>query len=123
MSAQTAPISPGSMAVLQRLVAAAEDLLVDLRVAIDLYGERTPATGPNAADNVERYLTLIAEGVSSNDAAVALRGANLLTTVNKGVGDLETSPADRPLGEKAFDVTRAAIVAAKSLRADVGIGF
>lgn len=61
--------------------------------------------------------------MSENDAVLALRGANLLTTINNGVSDLATSPADRPLGEKAFYVTRAAIATAKSLRADVGIGY
>ncbi|OWK30948.1 hypothetical protein [Sphingomonas mucosissima] len=122
-AASGAQISPGSMLALQRLAAAADDLLVDLQAAIYLYGERTPPKDPSAADDVARYLALVAERVSTNNAELALRGANLLTTVNKGVGDPETSPADRPPTEKAFNVLRAAIAAAQSLRGDVGTHY
>lgn len=107
MSAKSpAPISPGSMSALECLAVAADKLLVDLRAAAGHSSERTPPTSRDAADDVARYLALVAESVSTNDAALALRGATLLTTVNNGVSDLAASLTDRSLGEKAFNVTR-----------------
>lgn len=72
-------------------------------------------------ENIGRYVALIEQGRSSDDPVPALKGANLLTTVNKGVGDAEQEPADRNLAELAFEVTRRAIDAARSLRDDAGV--
>jgi len=75
------------------------------------------------ADNVRRYLALLIEGRAADDAGIALRGANLLTTVNKGVGDAEMTSEERAIAERAFTVIKDAIDAARSLRADVGMAF
>lgn len=116
-------ISPQSSAALDRLIALTQDLLAEMASADDLYPSAPGSGWSGAMETVQRHLALAVEGRAADDAALALRGANLLTTANKGVGDLETSPADRPISEKAFAVTRAAIDAAKHLRSDMSLGF
>lgn len=52
---------------------------------------------------------------------LALKRANLLTTVNKGVSDAEQEPADRSLAERMTVVIRRAVNAAERLHNDADI--
>ena len=114
-------ISQQSFAGLEALSVAVTDL-VDAIEARHVTGKAT-AIGPwtPVLDNLTRYVALIAQARSSNDPVTALKGANLLTTINKGGGDAEQEPVDHVLAEQAFMVTQRAIYAARSLRDDAGI--
>ncbi len=83
----------------------------------------TSAKWSDVADSVRRYLAMLVDGQSADDAKIPLRGANLLTTVNKGIGDAEMTSEERVVAERAFTVTKDAIDAARHLRADAGMAF
>lgn len=110
-----ATLSPPSHASLERLAASVRDLLA----AIDRH-PLAPDLHRDVGENVRRYLAILIGGWSTADVPATLRGANLLTTVDKGVADAATAGATPAIGEKAFAVTRAAIAAARQLRADAG---
>lgn len=115
-------ISSKSLTALKSLVASTHELLADLRE----YCESQPATertGSDAAANVERYLALVMRGWQENDVQLALKGSNLLTTVNKGINDADTTVNQELISDKAYRVMLNAIAAANHLRADAGMLF
>lgn len=116
-------ISQETHAAIEKLAAATGDLLRDLEAARDAAVIDGGDAWSDAADNVRRYLAMLRDGQAADDASAALRGANLLTTVNKGVGDAEIATEERVLGEKAFAVMKDAITAAAHLRQDAGLPF
>ncbi len=116
-------LSASARTALDRLVCSTGELLETLdAVAAD--PDPATATGWSAvAIIVRRYLALLAEGHAADDAGIALRGANLLITVVKGVGDAELPGTDGRIAGLALAVTRDAIDAARALRADAELSF
>lgn len=76
---------------------------------------------PESADTIARYRQILRNGVSNGSAPEALRGANLLTTVNKRVSDRERKGDDATITSRAHALSSKAIHAAKILRQDLGI--
>ena len=114
-------VSETSRAALELLAASAGALLRDLEA---LEPGSDPDYGPlGAVTNLRRYLAILRKGRSDDDVSTALKGANLLTTVNKGVADSDLGEAGKALGAKAFAVARNASDAGRSLRADAGMPF
>ena len=116
-------VSVPSHAALDRLTRSTGDLLETLDAEAAGSDPDTVDGWAAVADNVRCYLALLIEGRAADDAGIALRGANLLTTVNKGVGDAEITSEERVIAERAFTVTKDAIDAARHLRADAGMAF
>jgi hypothetical protein len=116
-------LSAPSHAALDRLTRSTGDLLETLDAVAAGADPDTVDGCAAVADNVRRYLALLIEGRTADDAGIALHGANLLTTVNKGVGDAEITSEERVIAERAFTVTKDAIYAARHLRADAGMAF
>jgi hypothetical protein len=111
-------ISPTSRAALERLYASASAFLRDLEA---MEPESDGSRG--AAGNVRRYLAILRKGWSDDDTLAALKGANLLTTINKGMADSGLDEAERTICENAFAVCKDASDAARSLRADAAMAI
>jgi hypothetical protein len=75
---------------------------------------------PKSADTIARYQEIMRNGALGGNAQEALRGANLLTTVNKGVSDRERGEDDPAITSQARALSAKAIQAARSLRRDLG---
>lgn len=116
-------LSAPSHAALDRLTRSSDDLLETLDAGAAGSDPDTADEWAAVADNVRRYLALLIEGRAADDPGIALRGANLLTTVSKGAGDAEPLGGDRQVADRAFAVTCDAIGAARPLRADAGMAF
>lgn len=116
-------LSVETRALVERLVTSSRTLLQTVEAVAESPDPATSAKWSDVADIIRRYLAMLIEGQSTDDAKAALRGANLLTTVNKGVGDAEILGEEKPVSEYAFDVTKDAIAAARHLRADAGMAF
>jgi hypothetical protein len=89
-----------------------------------LAGEVMSAVSNNdseSAETIDRYRKIMRNGALGGNAQEALRGANLLTTVNKGVSDRERGEDDPAITSQARALSAKAIHAAKSLRHDLGI--
>ncbi len=116
-------LSAQTRSALERLVISGNGLLQALGTMAAASDPATGARWSDVADNVRRYLATLTAGRSAGDVRTALRGANLLTTVNKGVGDTDTSSEGRMIAERASAVSRDGIEAARHLRADAGMAF
>lgn len=110
-------IAPPTRSAIAELEGLARDLLAILGpLAADL------RSAASAVVNVERYLDLLEGGARTDDAVLALQGAELLTGVNKGMLDTVSSSTDIA-EDLAWAVSRTAIGVARQLRADAGLTF
>lgn len=72
---------------------------------------------------VERYRSELTAGVRDGSQQHILKAANLLTTVNRGMGD-SVWVSDHPaIMDAALDVTRSATIAAQCLRKALEMPF
>ena len=78
---------------------------------------------PESANTIARYREIMRNGALDGNAQEALRGANLLTTVNKGVADREQEEDDPAITSQARALSVKAIQTARSLRHDIGIPY
>lgn len=116
------------MTISHRSVAALEVLSAAVAELVEAVGARR-AAGDVVADRhwtvivetIERYVELVERGRASDDPVPALKGASLLATLKKGIGDAAQEPGDRVLEELALVVPHQAIDAARHLRDDAGI--
>lgn len=116
-------LSAPARIALDRLVRSASELLAMLDAVAADPDPATAAGWSAVAANVRRYRALLAKGCAADDAGMALRGANLLTTLARGVGDAEPPGTDGRIAALALAVTRDALDAARPLRADIGLPF
>lgn len=116
-------LSVPACTALDRLVHSTGEMLETLDAVAANPDPATAAGWLEVAANVRRYLALLVKGCEADDASMALRGANLLTTLAKGAGNAEPVGADGRIATHALIVTRDAIDAARTLRVDVGLPF
>lgn len=76
---------------------------------------------PESAEAVARYRKILRNGILSGNAQEALRGANLLTTVNKGVSDRERANDDPAITLHARALSSKALHAAKAFGVILGL--
>lgn len=115
-------ISSKSVTALNSLAISTHELLQSIKECCEPQLAIEPI-GSDATANIERYLALMTKGLHERDAQLALQGANLLTTVNKGINDAEITVNQALISDKAYEVMLNAITAAKYLRADAGMPF
>jgi hypothetical protein len=116
-------LSAPAHAALDRLTRSTGELLGTLDAVAANLDPATVAGRSEVAIIVRRYLALLAEGRAADDAGIALRGANLLTTLAKRAGNAEPAGADGRFATHVLIVIRNAIDAARTLRVDVGLPF
>jgi hypothetical protein len=101
----------------------ASDALCELQALLD-EGERLisslyniePFRPDDALPLIERHLGLVRRGIAESSIPLALRGANLLATLNKGLSDLAGADRSEAVSSLAYNLTKAAIAASQRLR-------
>ena len=100
----------------RRLLDSASDLLKKLASLKD--DSRSGVS--DAMQNLQRYADLLTSGLDTASLDTALRGANLMTTVNKGLSDAVATDRAPEIATLAFELSKHAIHVAKLLRTERG---
>ena len=81
---------------------------------------RKSSGASGVATIMQRYTDILESSLSTGSLDEALRGANLMTTVNKGVNDIVATAVVPTITASAYELSMAAIKVAERLRAERG---
>ncbi len=102
----------------------AMDLMAEIRsVAATQQDQKSRAPVEETMSVIQRYVDLLHAAMTSGSAADALKGANLMTSVNRGLGDISWVDSQRTVQLLGKALSDEAIMVAKGLRTELGVGY